>query len=241
MTRRISAAPGGQTPDAFPMLTIPAGRFLMGDEKRPEHVDAFQIDQHPVTNVQYQRFVNATGHAPPVHWQGGVYPAHKAAHPVVNVSWHDAVAYAWWAGKRLPTEQEWEKAARGDDGRVYPWGDQRPTPALCNFGSHVGDTTPVGWYSSQFHPEPVKGHPDGSTGSPRRLIKGGGDSPCGCVDMAGNVWEWTASDTGAGFKVLRGGAWNYGPHNVRSALRLRDRPDFYYVIRGFRCALALRR
>jgi formylglycine-generating enzyme required for sulfatase activity len=89
-------------------------------------------------------------------------------HPV-RVSWHDAVAYATWAGKRLPSEEEWEKAARGTDGRKYPWGDEEPTPDLCNFGKNEGGTTPVGKYSPQ------------------------GDSPYGCADMAGNVWEWTSS------------------------------------------------
>jgi formylglycine-generating enzyme required for sulfatase activity len=130
---------------------------------------------------------------------------------VVLVNWHDAVAYAGWVGKRLPTEEEWEKAACGTDGRGYPWGDQRPTPDLCNFGRNVGGTTPVGQYSPQ------------------------GDSPYGCVDMAGNIWEWTASDYGAGRKVLRGGSWYGSQGLVRAANRIHSLRTFVALDVGFRC------
>jgi formylglycine-generating enzyme required for sulfatase activity len=197
------------------MVEVPAGKFLMGDEKQSVHVDAFQIDKYPVTNAQYKRFLDANpGHSPPRHWAGGTYPAEKATHPVVYVNWHDAVTYAEWAGKRLPTEQEWEKAARGTDGRVYPWGDQEPTAELCNFGKNVGDTTPVGRYSPQ------------------------GDSPYGCVDMAGNVWEWTASDYGGGGKVLRGGAWGSSSVYARSSDRFDVDPGGLLVYIGLRCVVA---
>jgi formylglycine-generating enzyme required for sulfatase activity len=196
----------------FVVVTIPAGEFLMGDGKRKVQVYAFQIDKYPVTNAQYQRFVAATGCQPPGHWEGGRYPADKALHPVVYVSWYDATAYAKWAGKRLPTEEEWEKAARSTDGRTYPWGDQEPTPDLCNFGRNEGGTTPVGKYS------------------PR------GDSPYGCADMAGNIWEWTASGYGGGYKVLRGGGWSYDCNNARVAFRSRVEPDSRLNSVGFRCA-----
>jgi formylglycine-generating enzyme required for sulfatase activity len=177
------------------LVTIPAGEFLMGDEKRDVYVDAFRVDKYPVTNVQYQRFVAAAGHNPPDHWEDGAFPADRAIHPVVYVSWQDAMAYAEWAGKRLPSEEEWEKAARGDDGREYPWGDQSPSPELCNFGENEGGTTPVGRYSPQ------------------------GDSPYGCVDMAGNVWEWTATEVESRYKVLRGGSWYDVGRHVRAAHR----------------------
>ena len=153
-----------------------------------------------------------TDHTPPKYWKGETPPAKIADHPVVYVSWHDVTAYAEWAGKRLPTEEEWEKAARGTDGRMYPWGDEEPTPELCNFGQNEGGTTPVGKYSPQ------------------------GNSPYGCVDMAGNVWEWTASDHEKGGKVLRGGSWGYGPYYVRGARRISLRPDGTRDCGGFRCA-----
>jgi formylglycine-generating enzyme required for sulfatase activity len=197
--------------DGKEMVRVPAGAFLYGDEKEEIQQLEFWIDRTPVTNAEYARFVAATGHEPPQHWKGKTPPRKIADHPVVHVSWHDAVAYAEWAGKRLPTEQEWEKAARGTDGRKYPWGDHAPTSELCNFGGNERGTTPVGKYSPQ------------------------GDSPCGCADMAGNVWEWTASDSGTGRKVLRGGAWLDRWHVVRAADRNRDALVGRLSNVGFRC------
>jgi formylglycine-generating enzyme required for sulfatase activity len=130
----------------------------------------------------------------------------------VQVSWEDAAAYAGWAGKRLPSEQEWEKAARGADGREYSWGDQAPTPELCNFNMHEKGTTPVGRYSPQ------------------------GDSPYGCADMAGNVWQWTASQDESGGRVLRGGGWSHPGEFMRAALRSIHDPEERYDTDGFRCA-----
>ncbi|HID22010.1 MAG TPA: hypothetical protein EYP14_06370, partial [Planctomycetaceae bacterium] len=133
--------------DPAQMVFIPAGEFLMGTTseevqrlakqydvhpsvfasetpRRMVYVKAFWIDRYPVTNGQYQKFVDATGHRPPPAWRGRTCPKGLEDHPVVTVNWHDAAAYARWAGKRLPTEEEWEKAARGTDGRLYPWGDE---------------------------------------------------------------------------------------------------------------------
>jgi hypothetical protein len=217
--------------DGKEMLCIPAGEFLYGDQKVTLDLPGFWIDKTPVTNIEYARFVAATGQAPPSHWRGQTSPQEISDHPVVQVSWYDAAAYARWAGKRLPTEQEWEKAARGVDGRVYPWGDDQPTPELCNFGFNEGGTTPVGQYSPQFHP-------DGSTGSTQRLAEGGGDSPYGCVDMAGNVWEWTTSDYDKKRKVMRGGSWDNIPGNIRAANRnYQFAPDGRYDCVGLRCVV----
>jgi formylglycine-generating enzyme required for sulfatase activity len=168
-----------------------------------------------VTNAEYARFVAESSHTPPLHWKGKTPPKELANHPVVNVSWHDATAYAEWAGKRLPTEEEWEKAARGTDGRVYPWGDQEPTAKLCNFNQNENGTTPVGKYSPQ------------------------GDSPYGCVDMSGNVWEWTASDHEGGGKVLRGGSWYDDTLDVRGSYRGINDPDNHDGGIGFRCVVSV--
>lgn len=114
-------------------------------------------------------FVRATGHPPPPHWTAGHYPAALADHPVVWVSWHDATAYAHWAGKQLPTARQWEKAARGPNGRHYPWGDE-PTAAKCNVAeAGIGTTTPVTRYQS-------------------------GISPYGAFDLCGNCWEWCSTE-----------------------------------------------
>jgi formylglycine-generating enzyme required for sulfatase activity len=199
--------------DGKEMVRVPAGEFLCGDDKQTVSLPEFWIDKTPVTNAEYARFVAAAKYAPPapLHWKGKTPTTEIAEHPVVYVSLEDAVAYAQWAGKRLPTEQEWEKAARGADGRLWPWGDQEPTVDLCNFGNNVGGTTPVGKYSPQ------------------------GDSPYGCVDMAGNVYEWTASDYNEKSKVLRGGSWLDGPKYVLAASRDIDNPVNRLGYNGFRC------
>jgi formylglycine-generating enzyme required for sulfatase activity len=194
------------------MVLIPAGEFLYGKKKKKVILPEFWIDKTPVTNAEYARFVADTGHKPPKHWKGKTTPKSITDHPVTYVSWHEAVAYGEWAGKRLPTEEEWEKAARGSNGREYPWGNGFD-PNRCNtVESGVGKTTPVGQHSPQ------------------------GDSPYGCVDMAGNVWEWTASDYDYNSKVLRGGSWFGNRRGAICSCRGRDDPRDGYDDVGFRCA-----
>jgi formylglycine-generating enzyme required for sulfatase activity len=201
------------------MVLIPAGDFLMGDEKQSVHVDAFFIDKYPVTNAEYAKFVEATGHPPPPNWEerGGTYPPDRANHPVVFVNWFDAQDYAAWAGKRLLTEAEWEKAARGTDGRVYPWGDWFDK-VMCNASeAGIGGTTPVGKYSPF------------------------GDSPYKVCDMAGNVWEWTATDwaPGSSSKVQRGGSFVNRGSYARCAYRYLGVPEPRNPNVGFRCGMSV--
>lgn len=217
------------------MVRISAGEFLYGEDKQTVHLDEFWIDKTPVTNAEYKRFLDANpGHQVPLvdgilGWLVGeskykwdkksrTYPSGKANHPVVLVSWHDAQAYAAWANGELPTERQWEKAARGTDGRVYPWGDDwRENHA--NVGKlFIGSTSPVGQFSPQ------------------------GDSPYGCVDMAGNVWKWTASrkEAGSDRRVLRGGSWVLNQLYARAAYRSYNTPDDRNNLFGFRVVVVRR-
>jgi formylglycine-generating enzyme required for sulfatase activity len=198
------------------MILIPAGEFGMGEgnDAHKVHLDAFYIARYPVTNAEYKKFVEAIKHSAPAHWKNGEIPQGKENHPVVNVSWKDALAYCEWTGGRLPTEAEWEKAASWDDAkkekRVYPWGKGFDKNKCNSSESGIGDTTPVGKYSPQ------------------------GDSAYGVADMAGNVWEWCNSlyrsypyraDDGRedlqsdGSRVLRGGAWLLYGGGARCASR----------------------
>jgi formylglycine-generating enzyme required for sulfatase activity len=154
------------------MVEVDGSVFLSGPSNDPLWLPGFYIDVHPVSNADYARFIAATGHSAPQHRtaDGAPFPENLGNHPVVFVTWNDATAYAEWAGKALPTSQQWEKAARGTRGTAYPWGDQ-PTPAKCNVRENgVGNTTPVDCYQS-------------------------GVSPYGAYDMCGNVWEWCSSET----------------------------------------------
>jgi formylglycine-generating enzyme required for sulfatase activity len=230
--------------DGMIELYVPAGGFTMGseesDNESPGHyvyLDSFWIDRTEVTNARYRRCVDAGACDMPTTCDDG-YPNYededKAQRPVVCVEWSQAEAYCAWAGARLPTEAEWEKAARGDDRRRFPWGDEDPTCDRVNTkdettGNYcVGETIDVGSYPS-------------------------GASPYGALDMAGNVWEWVADwynagyyaesppmnpqgpDTGAN-KVLRGGCWEYSLPDVRAAFRNYDYPDLRRHNIGFRCA-----
>jgi DNA-binding transcriptional regulator YiaG len=168
--------------DGRPMTVVNQGVYLGGAGNQPEWLSGYWIDVYPVTNADYGRFVEATGHRPPPYWENGVTPAQLATHPVVFVTWYDSHAYASWAGKSLPTAQQWEKAARGPKGAIYPWGDQL-TPFKCNVReSRVGQTTPVDRYHS-------------------------GVSAYGVYDLCGNTWEWCSSSTSAGRFELKGSAF----------------------------------
>lgn len=190
------------------MILIPAGAFMMGTDERlpdegPPHqvvVPDFWIDKFEVTNFQYQAFIERAGRRAPDHFVQRRHPPGKADHPVTFVTWFDGDAYCKWAGKRLPTDQEWEKAARGTDGRTFPWGEEfrlnaANTPVRWSSLGREGDTTPVGAFPS-------------------------GVSPYGLHDMSGNVWEWTdawykaypgntreSENYGQKYRTLKGGSW----------------------------------
>ena len=169
------------------MVVIPAGEVLIGEELTLLWVEGFQMARYPVTNVQYQRFIQATGHRQPQSWEDRTYPEKKGDHPVVEVSCEDAEAYAGWAGCRLPAFEEWERVVRSDDARLFPWGYEIDKPRCNTVELGAGGTTPVGAF-----PEGV--------------------SPFGCYDMLGNVWEWTSTwydEKDVRFRVVRGGAWYY--------------------------------
>lgn len=219
--------------DPVEMAVVPAGEFLMGSDdpeaepdERPAariHVEAFWIDRVEVTNVRYGACVEAGTCSRPISTAFG--DATKADHPVTIVGWTQATAYCRWVGKRLPTEAEWEKAARGGDGRRYPWGSSFE-PERLNAGYTAG-TTAVGGYA-------------------------GGASPYGVLDMAGNVWEWTSSlyrpypydprdgreDPAArGARVNRGGSWYYGAAYQRTTQRATADHVYRRIADlGFRCA-----
>jgi len=231
--------------DGMTLLYVPAGEFTMGSDgnsdEQPIHkvnLSAFWIDQTEVTNKQYAACVSANQCKPPSNTSSYTHSSYYGNsqfddYPVIYVSWNDAKSYCEWAGRRLPTEAEWEKAARGTDERIYPWGNTAPNKDLLNFNLIVGDTTKVGSYET-------------------------GKSFYGAYDMAGNVWEWVndwyqkgyyatlgnnASNpqgpSGGDDRVLRGGAWNnysYYDVSVRSADRYKSYPSVTFNYIGFRCA-----
>jgi formylglycine-generating enzyme required for sulfatase activity len=258
------------------MVEIPAGTFIMGSDEldtaeRPAHrvfLSRYYIDKHEVTNRQFKRFCDATGRGDRPHfvfWRRNRYPpdpgfagmpdylASCPDYPVVNVTWEEAQAYCEWAGKFLPTEAQWEKAARGPDGRRYPWGDDAPDGARCNFADRtlldqsdnplqrgLCDTA-----SNDGHAltAPVGSYPAGA-------------SPYGCLDMAGNVWEWcrdrygwysadSSSDpTGpaAGdYRVAHGGCWRREARLLQCAFRHPGGLGDRVVTLGFRCTAVSRR
>jgi ergothioneine biosynthesis protein EgtB len=258
---RADSAEKSQTHVDAALIHVPAGAFAMGDQtldaldnESPAYevwVDEFWIDRYPVTCADYERFIASGGYqnaewwteegwrwlqthpvAKPLYWSDS---PEWANHPVCGVSWYEADAYARFVGKRLPTEAEWEKAARWqpdhDSSAIYPWGDALPTSQHCNHDHWIGHTTPVDAYPK-------------------------GRSAVGCDDMLGNVWEWTA-DWFRGYpqftpypyvgysqayfddchKVLRGGSWATRPWGLRCTFRNWYHPDVRQIFAGFRCAV----
>jgi len=253
-------------------ICIPASDFIMGskksqdslasDDEFPQHVlevSDYYIARYPVTNEQYWQFIQATSHRAPLFWENGQYLEDTANHPVVGVSFGDAAAFCMWARSitglpvRLPTEPEWEKAARGTDGRIYPWGNTWETGRCNSYEAGIGATTPVG----QFSPA--------------------GNSPYGVAEMGGNVQEWIISifgpypydasdgredlieqlaapslmprlhETGGtmlvnsmeatiGKSMQRGGSWREAKAQSRCAYRSWAAPMHRSVDTGFRCA-----
>jgi formylglycine-generating enzyme required for sulfatase activity len=227
-------------PDGTELLRVPAGSFAMGPNRREVHVDDYYLARHPVTNRQFELFVATTGYKPSdseagrflAHLRGQACPTALLDHPVVFVSWLDAAAYCRWAGRRLPSEAEWEKAARGTDGRRYPWGREDPGEQHASFGQPVGG-----------HSTPVGRHPLGA-------------SPYGCEDMAGNVWEWCEDRDSPRFylngpsrnprntagaatapHVVRGGAFAFDARSLRTYARNGFQPHFRLEYVGFRVAM----
>jgi iron(II)-dependent oxidoreductase len=242
----VSAAPA-----AGPgMVFVPGGEFLRGrSHANPDaelkwypnplkddtparriYLTPFYLDEAEVTNQRYAAFVTKTGRKPPHQWSAGHPPENRQSHPVVNVTWGDAQAFCQWEGKRLPTEAEWERAARGAaEGKIYPWGDRAAGPQDARFDSTDG-------------PGPV-------CQFPRNYF--------GLCDMAGNVWEWTADwyarnhyataaerdpqgPPAGTYRVLRGGSWFDQPKFLSSAYRSWARPDERSPTIGFRCAKSFR-
>jgi formylglycine-generating enzyme required for sulfatase activity len=227
------------------MVYIPTGEFRMGVEEddieanefeKPQHVvylSAFWIDLTEVTNEMYELCVGQDECRPPRDLGSNTHTTYYGDadfnnHPVIFVSWEDANDYCRWAGRRLPSEAEWEKAARGTDGRNFPWGDASPTIRFANYGGLLGDTDEAGAYPA-------------------------GASPYGLLDMAGNVAEWVTDWYDADyyavspyrdpigpeegdFRMIRGGSWFNSANALRTTARLWNYPDLQSETIGFRCA-----
>lgn len=234
---------------------VPAGEFIMGaaesdaqatPDEKPQHkvtLDAFLISKYETTNAQYHAFVMASGHRFPENccdpkynlWKGNVMIAGVEELPAINVSWDDAVAFCKWSGGRLPTEAEWEKAARGTDGRLYPWGNEPPSGNRANYSFD-----PVSMW-------------DGPASLARKDQYEFGKSPYGAFEMSGNVWEWAQDWYEADYyknspssnpkgpdkgeaRIIRGASWRNTADMLRSSNRNKHAPTERRVYIGIRCA-----
>lgn len=240
--RKPRPSPELQVHPEVPMIMIPEGAFRMGadgtdalEDEKPQHevwLDRFEMDRDEVTTGHYAEFLASTARPAPWQWESVDLSQHSDR-PVIGVSWFDAEAYCRWRGKRLPTEAEWEKAARGTDGRLFPWGNQSPREALANFGLGARFS-----YSQVL--APVERYEQGR-------------SPYGLSQMAGNVGEWVADwygsaydETGArrnpsgpelgSFRVVRGGSWSDLPKYLLTYGRFKLPPETRNSYTGFRCA-----
>ena len=279
----ISARPDGSLDsNSAPMVLVSAGEFLMGsassdsqasDNEWPQHrvtLKAFHIDKYEVTNGQYNDFLkrvrndghgscdpgepSGKDHTPSTtSWNDAEWNA--ARQPVVSVDWYDAAAFCAWAGKRLPTEAEWERAARGTDGRIYPWGSDLPGAFLQgNFADERARRIYPGWTWT------ISGYDDGFAATAPVGAFSRGASPYGAEDMAGNVWEWVRDWYDENYyrndpprenpegpssgqrRVLRGGSWSSAARELRTAYRFgmiptqRNSESYRTFNYGFRCA-----
>ncbi len=239
----------GKPPEG--MVLVPSGEFIMGSDevdtearalqfgskkpwfvnerpKRKAYLDTYYIDKYEVTNAEYKKFVDAKVRRAPGYWINNTYPKGTENYPVTDLNWYDADAYCRWRGKRLPTEAEWEKAARGTDGHRFPWSDEFDEKK-CNCAGRYRGVMPVGSFEE-------------------------GKSSYGLYDMAGNVYEWVNDwylaypgsdyndeDFGEKYKVSRGGGWGGIGHypleiHYRTSFRFNIPPQAAYNDLGFRCA-----
>jgi formylglycine-generating enzyme required for sulfatase activity len=194
------------------MVLVPAGAFFFGPRNESRSLPAFYVDKFPVTNRQYETFYRATNYRKPKY--ADVARFNQPEQPVVGVSVADAVKYCRWVGKELPSEEQWEKAARGVDGRTYPWGNEGPRDGIASWG---GDPEESG-------PSPVTAHP--------RNV-----SPWGARELAGSVWEWTSTtlEDGETFHVVKGGCYSDPAPFLQSNFRLEAGPKDKFENIGFRC------
>lgn len=244
--RKIAAERAANWKTKDEMVLIPAGEFIMGSDKKTDrlayrsetpqrriYLDAFEIGKYEVTALEYLKFVLATNRLPQLDWRydGGNFQETMAHHPIMHVSWYDADAYCRWAGKRLPTEAEWEKAARGTDGRKFPWGNDPATVKRANFDREWDEERTL--------------HPVGTLPA--------GDSPYGVKDLSGNAREWVQDWYDAEYykhgpdrnprgpekgivRSIRGGSWHSPVSDITASARGRGGFALQTHGTGFRCA-----